>query len=93
MIDVSEIKENTRQRIGKRIAELRRERGLSQEELAGRIGIHQSALNRIEMGRHSTTVGMIAAIAAAMDCRVEIITNDTTENVGNKLNLNKYDEH
>ena len=93
MIDVPGIKENTRQRIGKRIAELRRERGLSQEELASRIGIHQSALNRIEMGRHSTTVGMIAAIAAAMDCRVEIITNATTENVGNNLNLIKNDEH
>lgn len=43
----------TQQEIGKRISSLRKNKGLSQEELAIRVGISRSALTQIELGKRS----------------------------------------
>lgn len=45
--------EITKQEIGKRIASLRKLKGLSQEELATRVGMPRSALTQIELGNRS----------------------------------------
>ena len=46
----------TQKQIGSRITELRKRKGLSQEELAGRIKISRSSLVQIELGNRSVDV-------------------------------------
>lgn len=45
-----------RKRFGKRIAQLREERGWTQEELAGRSGISTRSISSIENGVYSITL-------------------------------------
>ena len=47
----------------------RMELGLSQEELAGRMGTSHSAISRIESGQHSTSVQTLQRLAAALEMR------------------------
>ena len=51
---------------GDRVRELRREAGLSQEELAGRAGVHRTYLGGIERGERNPSLKNIAAIAVAL---------------------------
>jgi len=51
---------------GRRVRELRLARGLSQEELAFRAGVHRTYLGGIERGERNPALRNIAAIAAAL---------------------------
>lgn len=62
-----------RERIGKRIAELRNQKGLSQVKLAELAGIAPSYIARIELGRYSTGIDILAKIGHALGCRVDFI--------------------
>ncbi len=62
-----------RERIGKRIAELRKQRGLSQVKLAELAGIDPGHIARIELGRYSTGIDILAKIGHALGCRVDFI--------------------
>jgi len=44
--------EDVRRLVGERVQMLRKRKGFSQEELAGRIGIDTSSLSRLERGAH-----------------------------------------
>ena len=55
-----------RQKFGEKIRELRRAKGLSQEELAFRAGIHRNYLGGIERGERNPALDNIAAIAEAL---------------------------
>ena len=52
---------------GKRVRELRLARGLSQEEMAFKIGVHRTYLGGIERGERNPSLKNIAAIATALD--------------------------
>ena len=49
--------------LGARIAALRRDRGLSQAELAHRLGISPSAVGMYEQGRREPSVELLVAMA------------------------------
>ena len=49
--------------LGRRIAQARRERGLTQEALAERVGVSQTSIVRIEKGHTSPSVPNLIAIA------------------------------
>ncbi len=51
---------------GDRIRDLRLEKGLSQEELAFKAGIHRTYLGGIERGERNPALKNIAAIARAL---------------------------
>jgi transcriptional regulator with XRE-family HTH domain len=53
----------TKAEIGKYVAELREERGLSQRQLAEHLGIDKSAVSRIEAGERGLAVDELAAVA------------------------------
>ena len=53
-------------RFGKRLKELRLARGLSQEELAFRVGIHRTYLGGIERGERNPSLRNLAAIAKGL---------------------------
>ena len=65
---------NERERIGARIAELRREKGMTQKDLAEATGLIQPNIARIENGRYSTSLDTLARIADALDARLDFIT-------------------
>lgn len=65
--------------VGRRIAELREEAGLSQRQLAEAIGLDPSALSRIENGARGLAVGELTSIAERLDVDVEAILRDETE--------------
>lgn len=56
--------------VGRRIAELRRERGWTQEQLAERLGISRRYLARLERGGQNVTVHRLAWLAEHLGCRV-----------------------
>lgn len=62
-----------RERIGSRIAELRRERGMSQAQLAEATGLKQPNIARIEAGKYSTTLDLLTTIADALGVKVDFI--------------------
>ena len=49
--------------LGRRIGALRRERGLSQAELAARLGISPSAMGMYEQGRREPPLELVVAMA------------------------------
>lgn len=53
--------------IGRRIQEAREEAGLSQEELASRLGITQSALSNYELGKRRLHLSNLQKIAGALN--------------------------
>lgn len=57
---------NDIRRLGKILREVRREAGLSQEELADRAGIHPTYVSQIERGLKSPTMRMLARLAKAL---------------------------
>lgn len=50
----------------------RAELGLSQKELAERVGTSHSAISRIESGRHRTSVATLKRLAEALDLRLVV---------------------
>lgn len=66
-------RQKTRDRIGLRIASLRKMKEWSQEELARRAGIQRSHLSRIEAGKYAVTLETIQAIAEALGMTVDIV--------------------
>lgn len=59
--------------LGARIAALRREAGLSQAELAGRIGISPSAMGMYEQGRREPSAETLIAIGRELKVSVDYL--------------------
>lgn len=59
--------------IGRRIAELRAEVGMTQKELAEKSGIMQGNIARIEGGKYNFTLDTLTALASAMGKKIEIV--------------------
>lgn len=57
--------------VGGRIKEIRKQRGLSQEQLTEKIGIAPKYLSRIELGNNFPYIGTLESIAAALDVEVK----------------------
>lgn len=62
-----------RVRIGKRIAELREERGLNQQELAGMCGLTKSTISNIENARFGVGIDILNKIVAALGCKIDFV--------------------
>lgn len=57
-------------KLGERIIELRKDKGLKQIELAVKLGIEDSALRRIESGRTNPTTKTLLAVARELDVTI-----------------------
>ena len=64
---------NERERIGARIAELRKSLGMTQEDLAAKCGLQRTTISKIERGRFSVSVDMLSRICGALGARIELI--------------------
>lgn len=72
-------------KIGRRIAELRESKNISQTELASRININRSVLNRIELGTRPARDLELKGIANVLDVSTDYL-------VGNTDNPNSADD-
>ena len=66
-------KEEERQRIGQRIADLRKEKGMTQQGLADIVGMQRNHISRIEAGKYSVGFDTLQAIAEALGGTIDII--------------------
>ena len=71
----------TAEGIGRRIAQLREDAGISQRRLAAAIGLDPSALSRVENGARGLAVGELTAIADHLGVDLESILRDDEEAV------------
>lgn len=62
---------DVRERVGLNLQRLRREAGLSQEELADRSGVHQTYLSGVERGVRNPTVTVLQKIAVALGLDID----------------------
>ena len=65
-----------RQRIGKRIKELRQKQKIDARTLAIRAGIDASNLSRIEQGHYSVGLDTLAKIANALNAKIDIVEKE-----------------
>ena len=66
---------NERERIGKRITEIRTEKGISIFELADLTGLKKQNIFRIESGKYSADLDILSKIADALNCTLDFIEN------------------
>ena len=59
-----------------RLRVLRAERGWSQLELGGRIGVSRQAVNAIETGKHDPSLPLAFRIARQFGLRIEEVFDD-----------------
>lgn len=73
-----EQKQATRDRIGLRIATLRKQAGMSQEQLSQLAGLQRAHISRIEAGKYAVTIETLQTIAEAFGMTVDIIDKRLT---------------
>lgn len=59
--------------IGKRIAMLREEHDMTQQELAAKIGVKRDHISRIEAGKYSISLDILSKIAKAFDTNIDFL--------------------
>ena len=59
--------------IGKKIVEIRKERGMTQRDLAARCGIAQSTVYRIEAGKFAVRLDLLESIANVLEKKVDLV--------------------
>lgn len=65
--------EITMKEIGDRIRELRTERGLSQKELADKIGVATNTVSQYESGKSKTSINVLAKLAVVLDTTTDYL--------------------
>lgn len=70
--------------VHKKLVSLRKERGLSQEELASKIAMEQTTYSRKERGKSTITNEEWSRIAVALDVSVEDIQDEKGVNLKNE---------
>lgn len=66
-------KNKERERVGKRIREIRKARNMDAKELAQKIGIDAGNLSRIEQGRFSVGLDILCKIAGVLGMSVDFV--------------------
>ena len=69
---VEKQKERVKNQILTSYINLRKERGITQQEIADRTGIKRTNVARIESGRNAPTIEVLVKLAAALDMELEI---------------------
>lgn len=62
-----------RERIGQRITELRDERGMTIQTLADLCGMQRSNISRIESGKYSTGIDILAKIGEVLNVHLDFV--------------------
>ena len=90
---------NNKQKLGKRIKELRKKRGLTQEQVAELINMEQNSISIIESGRNFPTLVTLEKIANVLDVSLSDFFNyesfDDIQALKNfaQAEINKMDDY
>ena len=68
------LRQQTRERLGQRVAQLRKMNDMSIEQLADATGLQASHISRIEAGRYAVNVEILEMLAQAFNMTVDIVT-------------------
>ena len=60
----------------KKLVKIRKGKGVTQRELAQRMGVKQPAIARTEAGRVKPSISFVEKYLSALGCRLEIVDND-----------------
>ena len=72
--------------LNEKMRQLRAERGITQKELARRLGVSPSAVGMYEQGRRVPDSRTLSRIAAALDCSAdELLGTDRSAEVGDVI--------
>lgn len=63
---------NHREHIGTRIAQIRKDKGLTQRSLSELCGVTYQNINKIELGRYSVGLDILGKICDALGCELRI---------------------
>lgn len=69
-------KEQERLRIGAAIADLRKAKGMTQQQVADVAQMQRNHISRIEAGRYSVGFDTLQTIAEALDADIRIVPRD-----------------
>lgn len=64
-----------RQRVGRRIKQLREEKGWSQEELAHRAELHRTYVSGVERGVRNPTLTVLSSFASALQVSMDLLVS------------------
>ncbi|WP_347814679.1 helix-turn-helix domain-containing protein [Leptospira noguchii] len=67
------------EKLGTNIRSLRSKKGWSQTELAEKIGVHLTHINRIENGKYLPSLDTVVFLADALESSLDILVNGSTE--------------
>lgn len=73
------VRHNPRKQFGLRVKELRNAQGVTQEELADRVGMFRTYMSRIETGTANPTLTMIYALAGALKVTVTALFDEPVD--------------
>ena len=69
-------RQSERERIGKRIREMREKKGMEARDLALLAGIDAANLSRIEQGKFSTGIDILSRIAIILGAHLDLVHNE-----------------
>jgi len=72
-----------------RLKELRKRKGLSQNELADAINVHFTQVSRYERGETKPNADAVTKLAKALDTTVDFLMNGTIDDIVNGAGLDK----
>jgi len=86
------MKTPTQKELGKRLAEIRKQKGLSQEDLSSRIGLSRSSLTQLELGNRNMDIITLQKLAYTLGFSLDEFVSDqsTTENLVQDSGVQEY---
>jgi transcriptional regulator with XRE-family HTH domain len=82
---------NHLRRLGQRVAQIRRIKKITQEELAERSGLTLSYISKIETGRRNPTITVVSKIAQSLDVDIyQLFTTLELELMNDRAILDKW---
>ena len=70
---MKQLQSKTRYIIGRRIAEIRKSKGMTAFRLSEKTGMNRQNITRIELGKYSTGIDILGKIADALNCDIDFI--------------------
>lgn len=80
--------------LGQNLRLARKKRGLTMEDMASRMFVTRKTLKRLEDGEPTVGLGVVASalLVLGLDKDLEKLANPFTDEVGNMLDKEKYDQ-
>lgn len=66
-------------KLNEKIKKLRKEKGMSQADMASLTGVHKAHFSRIERGRFQPSIDLLKKISKALDVTADYLLNDEVD--------------